>query len=95
VERVFTILDGGTWDVSGNRVSTDVGQAAVQTAFNSGATAMFQVTFTKLLSQTVVGDVAAFSAIVTKWNPSIKVDKLIKIAGSFATTNGITYTEGS
>ena len=56
---------------------------------------MFTVTLPKLASQSVSGDVYAFLAIVTKWNPSVKVDKIVKIAGTFETTNGITYTEGA
>jgi hypothetical protein len=95
VERVFTIADGGTWDVTGNRVSTDTGQAAVMTAYESGAAAMFKVTMPLLASQMTGGDSFAFSAIVTKWNPTVKVDKIVKVAGTFATTNGVTFTEGS
>jgi hypothetical protein len=95
VERVFTIKDGGTWDFTANRVSTDTGQAAMAAAFASGATTMFKVTLPKEAAQTSVGDSFAFTAIVAKWVPSIKVDKIVKIAGSCATTNGITLTEGS
>lgn len=95
VERVFTIQDGGTWDVTGNRISTDAGQAAVVTAFQSGAAAQFKITLPLLASQMTGGDNFGFYAIVTKWNPSVKVDKIVKVAGTFATTNGVTYTEGS
>lgn len=95
VERVFTIADGGTWDVSGNRVSTDTGQAAVEAAFASGAATMFKITAPLLASQMTGGDNWAFFAIVTKWNPNVKVDKIIKVQGTFATTNGVTFTAGS
>lgn len=95
VERVFTILDGGTWDVTGNRVSTDAGQAAAQAAFDSGVATGFQVTFPKLPTQTSVGDIYSFLAVVTKWSPNIKATKITKLAGTLATTNGVTFTEGS
>lgn len=95
VERVFTITDGGTWDFSANRVSTDAGQLLMAAAYASGAATLFKVTLPKETGQTTAGDSFGFSAILTKFMPAIKVDKVTKISGALATTNGVTLTEGS
>ena len=38
---------------------------------------------------------SADRSVVTKWSPSIKATKITKLTGTLATTNGVTFTEGS
>jgi hypothetical protein len=95
VEHIFTIQDGGSWDIMANRVSSDTGQSALQTAFAAGTTKQFKATLPKNASQTTAGDNFQFSAIVEKFQPSIKVDKATKMAITLKVTNGVTFTAGS
>ena len=94
-EFIATIMDGGEWKFSANRVSTDAGQAAMQTAFAGGTLSQFQVTAPKNSSQTTTGDVWAFYAYVVEFNPAFEPTKKVQMSGSLRTTNGVTYTEGS
>lgn len=95
VERIATMFDGGAWKVTGNRISSDTGQAAMQAAYASGALTMFQVVSPKLASQSVSGDMWAFSAILSEWNGKFSAKKKVPISGTLETSNGLVYTEGS
>ena len=94
-ERITEFTDGGVWEIAGNYVSTDTGQAAMQAAFVSGALKSFKVILPKLTGQTTTGDSFAFSGIVRKWSPGQIGTKKIPVAGTIETSNGVIFTEGA
>jgi hypothetical protein len=95
VERIATMPDGGEPSFSCNKVSTNAGQVAMQTAYAAGTLKSFKVTAPQETGQATSGDSWAFSAIVVEFNPSFKPDKKIPISGKLAISNGITFTAGS
>jgi hypothetical protein len=87
-EWISTIRNSGTVAVKFNRVSADAGQAAVETAYISGAVTAFVLELPKVSGQVTHGDRYSFSAIVTKSNFTDEVKSVIegdvelKITGS-------------
>jgi hypothetical protein len=94
-EFITTMLDGGEWKFDANRVSTDTGQGALQTAFLTGAILSLTIVATKEAGQTTTGDTWAFSAYVTDFNPSFEPTKKVAMSGALRTSNGVTFTEGA
>lgn len=95
-EYLKTLLDGGKLSLTGNRVSTDAGQAALKAAFLDNANAyLFQLTYPLEAGQTTTGDVEAFAALVESLDITLDVGKVVKIAVSLQRTGTITYTEGA
>ncbi|MGC9159795.1 MAG: phage tail tube protein, partial [Terracidiphilus sp.] len=66
-EIITSIRDNGTYKVSGNRVSTDPGQVALNAAYNSGALTMFELLLPLGPTQTTTGDMYAFTALVESY----------------------------
>jgi hypothetical protein len=94
-EFIATILNPGTWEMTINRVSSDAGQTALLSNFNSRANVMFKITLPKTATQVTSGDSYAFTAMVEKYGESIKADKKISISASLKVSNAITLTVGS
>lgn len=94
-EYVPTMPDGGEWSFSFNRVASDPGQLALQTAFFAQTLLMFEATAPKGKGQMTAGDMWAFSAYVSDLNPDFDPKKKITNAGKLRTSNGVTFTAGS
>lgn len=94
-EFIQTMFDGGEWKFSANRVTTDTGQAAVESAFYAGGLEQFTIVAPLATGQTSVGDTWSFYALVTDFNPSFDPKKKIPMSGALRTSNGVTFTRGS
>jgi hypothetical protein len=98
-EFIATIPDGGDLKFSCNRVTTDLGQAAMVAHGPMGASAgvlmPFEIVAPLATGQTTTGDTWSFMGIVTEFNPSFKPDKKTTITGNVRTSNGMTFAEGS
>ena len=94
-EFVPTLLDSGTWDLSGNRVGSDAGQLAMETAFQGLSITMFKVVLPKAAGQTTSGDTFQFSALVQECNYSVNVDKAVSVTAKLKVSGSITLTAGS
>jgi hypothetical protein len=96
-EFITTIPSPGTYAFTVNRVSSDAGQAALLTAFNSGAKTLFKITMPLAPGQTTTGDTQAFTAIVEDYNDSgsIEPKKTVTVEGSLKVSGAITFTAGS
>ena len=93
-EFIPTLVESGTWDISGNRVGSDLGQVAMETAFSSLVIHDFKVVLPLANGQTTSGDTFAFTALVQDLNYSVSVDKAVtftaklKVSGTIALTAG-------
>jgi hypothetical protein len=99
-EFLPTMRDNGTYDISGNRVSSDAGQAAVEAAYynTSGDTLVaspFTMTLLKNASQTTSGDVYTFNAFVQSCVFKADVEKKITWEVKLKISGPVTKTEGS
>jgi hypothetical protein len=92
-EKLATILEQGKVELSGNRVSSDAGQVALDAAFETGLASSFLITLPKTATQTTAGDTYAFSAIVLSNAPSdLDVTKTIQFGASLEITGDVTFT---
>lgn len=95
-EFITTMRDNGTIDISGNRVTSDAGQTAVETAFASGLKYDFKLTLpiNTQAGQSLAGDAYTFSALVQSRDISVDTSKAIgwniklKISGPVSLTVG-------
>lgn len=94
-EFVNTIMDPGEYSVAGNRVSSDSGQTAVETAFASGALTAFTITLPMTSAQTTKGDSYAFNALITERDFNFDVTKAIDFSLKLKVSGPITFTIGS
>ena len=95
-EYIKTLLDQGKVNLSGNRVSTDPGQVALQAAFLDNANAyLFKLTYPLEAGQSTTGDSETFGALVLDKMPDITMGKTIKMSCSLQITGTVTYTEGA
>jgi predicted secreted protein len=95
-EKLATILEEGTVEISGNRVSADAGQIALETAFESGIATNFVITLPKTATQTVAGDTYTFSAIVVSQMPGdLDVTKTITFSAKLDITGNVVFAVGS
>jgi hypothetical protein len=94
-EFIASLPDPGSWDFSGNRVGSDAGQVAMETAFQASSTESFTITLPKTGAQQNSGDVFAFDGIIEKLNYSIAATKKIAVSGSIKVSGPITITPGS
>jgi hypothetical protein len=97
-EFISTILNQGEVKVSGNRVSTDAGQIAVQSAFdgaNAGVLQKFTMTLPKSPAQTTAGDSFVFMALVQSVSFEVDVAKEITYAVNLKCSGVWTFTAGS
>lgn len=94
-EFIPTLVDSGTWDISGNRIGTDVGQIAMEAAFSSLALLPFTIQLPKQGSQTTKGDLFTFNALVQEANYSVAVDKAVTFTAKLKVSGAMTITPGS
>lgn len=99
-EFIPTMRDNGTYDISGNRVSADAGQVAVEAAYynTSGATmspSPFTMTLLKNANQTTTGDVYTFNAYVQSCSFKASVENKITWDVKLKITGPVTKTVGS
>lgn len=94
-EKIPTIRDTATFTLTGNRVSSDAGQTAVETAYENATIESFTVTLPKTSSQTVSGDEYTFKAYVLAANFNVKTEEAIKFSIKLMTSGGVTYAAGS
>jgi hypothetical protein len=85
-EQLVTIRRAATFSITGNRVSSDAGQVAAETAYQSGALMPFTFTLPKTTAQTSSGDKYAFQAYVKgsnfKASPTGKVEFTLNLHSS-------------
>jgi hypothetical protein len=97
-EKILTILDSGDFDVMCNRVSSDAGQVALETAFegaSAGALSTFVINLLKSGTQTTTGDSIAFKAYVQSKNLTIEPTKEITTSWKLLVSGPITTTLGT
>jgi hypothetical protein len=94
-EFITTIRKSMEFTVTGNRVSADAGQVAVQTAYGAGTLSSFTLQLLKNASQTTTGDKYIFSALVLSQSFKIETTKKITFAMKLKTSGPVTFTAGS
>jgi hypothetical protein len=93
-EFVGTIADSGSWSLEGNRVGTDAGQLAMETAFASGAVSQFTITLPKTGTQTK-GDTFTFLGLITGLNYSVGVTEATTFSAEIKISGPLTITPGA
>ena len=94
-EQMVTIRKPGSVTFTGNRVSGDAGQEAVETAYQSGALAAFTLTLPKTATQTSTGDKYTFNAFVVGSNFTDNVTQVIEFSIELQISGPCTLTVGS
>ena len=94
-EFIPTLVDSGTWDISGNRIGADAGQIAMEAAFSGLTLLPFKIQMPKQGTQTTAGDSFSFNALVQEVNYSISVDKAVTFTAKLKVSGAITETPGS
>ena len=94
-EMLSTIRKAPTVDLKGNRVSSDAGQQAVETAYQNGSLQACVVTLPKTAAQTTVGDKFSFNAYVKGSNFSIETTKQVEFSITLQISGPVTLTIGS
>jgi hypothetical protein len=96
-EYLATMIDPGTLDMMGNRISTDGGQQAVEAAFLTGLTYDFKLVLpvSAKLGQTTTGDTYLFSGFVKSRDIPVDTTKAISWSVKIQLSGAPTYTQGS
>jgi hypothetical protein len=96
-EFVPTLLDSGTWDITGSRIGGDAGQQAMESAFAGLVILPFKVQLpvNANAGQTTTGDLFAFNALVQECNYDLAVDKANTFSAKLKVSGVITVTPGS
>lgn len=94
-EMLPTIRKAASFTVKGNRVSSDAGQLAVETAYGSGALTAFTLQLPKTAAQTSTGDKYAFNAFVKSSSFDVTPTKQVEFSIALQTSGPITFTAGS
>lgn len=94
-EFIPTLVDSGTYDISGNYVGGDAGQAALETAFASLVPHNFQLQLPKGPGQTTKGDVYTFLALVQEKDITLAVDKAVTFSAKLKVSGVVTSTPGT
>ncbi len=96
-EFITTTRNNGTIDISGNRISSDAGQVAVETAFSNGLKYDFKLVLpiNTQAGQTSVGDTYTFSALVESRDISIDTTKAIGWSVKLKVSGPVTLVTGS
>ena len=94
-EFIPTLLDAGTWDLAGSRISGDAGQVAMEAAFQGLTLQMFQIVLPKAGGETSTGDKFAFAALIQDLNYSITVEKAVTFTAKLKVSGNITVTVGT
>jgi hypothetical protein len=89
--------DNGTPKLTGNRVSSDAGQLAVNAAYDDADNSyQIRITIPKRTDQTVVGDIYTYDALVMSRNfGPIETNKTIPFEVDLQITGPVTFTAGS
>ena len=93
-EFIPTLLDSGTWDISGNRIGTDAGQIAMEASFSGLKLHNFKIQLPVESGQTTTGDLFTFLALVQEVNYSVAVDKAQTFTAKLKVSGAITLTPG-
>jgi hypothetical protein len=95
-EFITTIARPAPITIKGNRVSSDAGQIAVETAYNTqGVPQSFKVTFPKTPAQTTSGDTCTFNAFVLGYDFSISPTKQVEFSLDLQPTGPMPIVVGS
>jgi hypothetical protein len=94
-EQIVTIRKPGTATFKFNRVSSDAGQAAVETAYQAGTLAAFVLQLPKTAAQTTAGDKYTFSAFIKSSNLTDSVVQAIEGSVDLELSGPCTLTVGS
>lgn len=94
-EFIATVIDPGSISCSGNYVSSDAGQIALNAAFAAGEVYMFELQLPKGPGQMTKGDQYAFGALVESFDISVEPSKEISFTASLKISGAITFTAGS
>jgi hypothetical protein len=94
-EQLVTIRRASTFSVTGNRVSNDAGQLAVETAYQSGALTPFTFTLPKTTAQTTNGDKYAFTAYVKGSNFKASPTGKVEFTLNLHTSGPVVLTPGT
>jgi hypothetical protein len=96
-EWLTTMLDSGTVDLAGNRITGDPGQQALAAAFDSGLKYDFkiQLPINSQAGQTTSGDLFTFSALVKSSETTIETTKAVTRNFKLHISGPITETAGS
>ncbi|HET9087141.1 MAG TPA: phage tail tube protein [Acidobacteriaceae bacterium] len=93
-EFLPTVVDPGMWKLTVNRVSQDLGQSTLLTAFKNRTISSFQITLIAETGQTS-GDVITFSAYVESYDIDLAAEKETTMNISLKVTGAITLVEGA
>ena len=94
-EFIPTLVESGTWDISGNRVGSDAGQIAMEAGFQGLTLLPFKIQLPKSSTQTTTGDTFTFNALIAELDYSIAVDKAVTFTAKLKVSGLITETAGS
>jgi hypothetical protein len=94
-EFILTIRKSMEFTVTGNRVSADAGQVAVQTAYAAGTLSAFTLQLLKNASQTTTGDKYTFNALILSQSFKISTTAKIDFSMKLKTSGPVTFTAGS
>lgn len=94
-EQITTVRKPGQVTLKGNRVSSDAGQALVETAYQSGALASFTLQLPKTAAQTTAGDKYVFSAFVTGSDFSVGVEQATEFSLDLQLSGACVLTIGT
>ena len=94
-EFIPTLISEGDLALSGNRISTDAGQLAIEAAFNSLKLAQFKLQLPVAGAQTTTGDLYSFTALVTDSVFVVSFDKAINYDVKLKISGLMTFTAGS
>lgn len=94
-ELLPTIRKSNTFTVKGNRVSSDAGQQAAETAYQTFALSAFTLQLPKTPTQTVAGDKYTFNAYVKNLSFDVATTKQIEFSMMLQISGAVTFTAGS
>jgi hypothetical protein len=94
-EFITTIRKSMEYSVTGNRVSSDAGQIAVETAYAAGSLSSFTLTLPKTAAQTTSGDKYVFNALVLSQSFKIETTKKVTFSMKLKTSGPVAFTAGS
>jgi hypothetical protein len=94
-EQLVTIRRASTFSITGNRVSSDAGQIAAETAYQSGALTAFTFALPKTTAQTTTGDTYSFKAYVKGSNFKVSPTGKVEFTLNLQTSGPVTVQVGS
>lgn len=97
VEWIATLIDSGSFEITVNRVATDPGQLAIETAFEGLSKKQFKVVLPLQGTQVSLGDAYTFLAIVEEFTSlaDLSPEKAIQSKIKLKTSGNLTFTPGS